>query len=302
MVQPSQPPRPLTAGEPRAFGRGAHTHRAAVQKLSWASDGRRLASGASDGSLRVWSAETLGSLAELSSKGLQQQNAQSRHSGTSSSSTDGTIEDIAWEPIGSDLVAAIGGGQGKDGLLRIWDLRTPRTPTMTLPTPPNPLSLCWAPDGQTLGVSGSGVGTQGDLVSFLDLRTKAQAKSLKMDEGGEINGICWTWDGARFLVATGQGTLQVFDWPSSLQGPTGSLPASTSGLTCLSLDPRGHFVVVGGADALVSLWDLEHLSCERTFGALHSPLRSVSVSFDGELVASGGSDESLIDIVRFKLF
>jgi THO complex subunit 3 len=283
--------KPLKAGDPREFGRGAHTHRTSVQKLSWASDGRRLVSGASDGSLRVWSAETLGSLAELSKGPLVQASQNARSSGSSSS---GAIEDVVWEPLGNDLVAAIDGGSS----LRIWDLRTPRVPAMTLPTPPNPLSLCWAPNGHTLGVSGSGSASQGDCVSFLDLRTKGTATStLQTEEGEEINGISWTWDGSRFLIATGQGALQVFDWPSLLQ--QGSLPASTSGLTCLSLDPRGRFVVVGGADALVSLWDLEHLSCERTFGALHSPLRSVSVSFDGELVASGGSDDALIDIVCF---
>ena len=52
---------------------------------------------------------------------------------------------------------------------------------------------------------------------------------------------------------------------------------------------------MGSADALVSLWDVNELACLHTSSRLDWPIRSVSFSFDGKLLASA-SEDLFIDI------
>ena len=59
------------------------------------------------------------------------------------------------------------------------------------------------------------------------------------------------------------------------------------------------YFAVGSADALVSLWDVNELACLHTSARLDWPIRSVSFSYDGKLLASA-SEDLFIDIGHVK--
>ena len=54
---------------------------------------------------------------------------------------------------------------------------------------------------------------------------------------------------------------------------------------------------MGSADALVSLWDANELACLRTFNRLEWPVRTISFSHDGKLLASA-SEDTIIDVAH----
>ena len=105
-------------------------------------------------------------------------------------------------------------------------------------------------------------------------------------------------------------------WPSMERECT--LHAHSANCYCLKFSPNGEYVLcclssrwythtdnsqqqhsyfaVGGADALVSLWDAKEFACIRTFGRLAWPIRTVGFSHDGKLLASA-SEDLMIDIV-----
>lgn len=62
----------------------------------------------------------------------------------------------------------------------------------------------------------------------------------------------------------------------------------------------GDKIAIGSDDSLVSLWDLNEFVCLRTLGAVKTPVRTVSVSYDGNVVAYCGdaSDEGGIEIAH----
>lgn len=64
---------------------------------------------------------------------------------------------------------------------------------------------------------------------------------------------------------------------------------------CIEFDPTGRYFATGSADTLVSLWDVEELACLRTFSRLDWPVRTISFSHDGKLLASA-SEDLMIDI------
>ncbi|CAG5130331.1 unnamed protein product [Candidula unifasciata] len=55
------------------------------------------------------------------------------------------------------------------------------------------------------------------------------------------------------------------------------------------------YFAIGSADALVSLWNLPELVCMRTFTRLEWPVRTLSFSNDGKMLASA-SEDLVIDI------
>jgi len=74
-----------------------------------------------------------------------------------------------------------------------------------------------------------------------------------------------------------------------------TLQAHPANCICIEFHPLGKYFAVGAADAVVSLWDLEELACVRTFTSLDWPVRAISFSGDGVLLASA-SEDLTIDI------
>ena len=66
---------------------------------------------------------------------------------------------------------------------------------------------------------------------------------------------------------------------------------------CLQFSPNGEHFAVGSADAIVSLWDARELMCVGTFARLEWPVRSLSFSHDGKMLATG-SEDHFIDIAH----
>jgi len=115
----------------------------------------------------------------------------------------------------------------------------------------------------------------------------------------EVNEFSWDSTGKYFFLTTGQlsgmGTVEVLEFTAKGLHHLKSIPAHTGHCYCLDIDPNGKFLAVGGADTMVSVWDLDELICVQTFDRLEWPLRSVSFSHDGRFVA-GASEDLHIDI------
>uniref|UniRef100_A0AAQ6ANC9 Anaphase-promoting complex subunit 4-like WD40 domain-containing protein n=1 Tax=Amphiprion ocellaris TaxID=80972 RepID=A0AAQ6ANC9_AMPOC len=79
--------------------------------------------------------------------------------------------------------------------------------------------------------------------------------------------------------------------------PIQSINAHPSNCICIKFDPTGKYFATGSADALVSLWDVEELVCVRCFSRLDWPVRTLSFSHDGKMLASA-SEDHFIDIAE----
>ena len=53
------------------------------------------------------------------------------------------------------------------------------------------------------------------------------------------------------------------------------------------MSPNENYIVVGGSDACCSIWDLRDLICVQTLTRLDYPIRTISFSHCGNLIASG---------------
>lgn len=111
----------------------------------------------------------------------------------------------------------------------------------------------------------------------------------------QVNEISWNNSSDLFFLTNGQGCIHVLDYPSLELKHV--LKAHPGTCICIEFDPTGKYFATGSADALVSLWDANELCCVRVLSRLDWPVRTISFSHDGKLIASA-SEDLMIDIAH----
>ncbi|EPQ07520.1 THO complex subunit 3 [Myotis brandtii] len=241
-------------------------HSAKVHSVTWSCDGQRLASGSFDKTASIFL---------LEKDRLVKENNYCGHGDS--------VDQLCWHPSNPDLFVTASG----DKTIRIWDVRTTKCIT-TVNTKGENINICWSPDGQTIAV-----GNKDDVVTFIDAKTH----SSKVEEQFkfEVNEISWNNDNDMFFLTDGNGCINILSYPELKH--VQSIKAHPSNCICIKFDPTGKYFATGSADALVSLWDVDELVCVRCFSRLCWPVRTLSFSHDGKMLASA-SEDHFIDIAE----
>ncbi|KAI4477852.1 hypothetical protein M0802_011167 [Mischocyttarus mexicanus] len=244
--------------------REQQSHSAKVHSVGWSCDGKLLASGSFDKSVCIFS---------LGPDRLKQEITFRGHGGS--------VDQLCWHAFCPELLSTASG----DKTVRIWDTRTQKC-TANISTRGENINISWSPDGNTIAV-----GNKEDLVTFID----ARVMKIRAEEqfNFEVNEISWNKDSDTFYLTNGQGCVHILSYPElELLHVIKAHPGTC---ICIEFDPTGRYFATGSADALVSLWDADELCCLRTFSRLEWPVRTISFSYDGQLLAAA-SEDLVIDI------
>lgn len=240
-------------------------HKKKVHSVAWNCEGKKLASGSVDQTVRIWPVEsTVNKMREVELRG---------HTGG--------VDNVAWDPLHPEILTSV----SSDKSVRLWDARSGRCEQQALLKGEN-INVAYRPDAVEIAV-----GNNVDELSIVDARTftVVQSRAYKY----EVNEISWDLTGKLFLITTGAGAVEVLEYPSMV--PLDTLQAHTAGVYCLAIDPKGRYFAAGSADSLVSMWDVHTMLCARTFSKLEWPVRTLSFSHDGQFLASA-SEDNFIDI------
>ncbi len=257
-VQVELPERTVTA-RPGSFT----GHRGAVRGLAFAADGKRIATGGEDGTVRVWDAATAQELMRL--PGHRDE-----------------VTAVAFSGAGRLLSA------GRDRTLRLWDTQTGREIQVLRGHTDAVRCVAISADGR-LAISGGDDRT----VRVWDL---AAGKELRAWGGhaGSVTSVALALDGKRALSGSNDRTVRLWDIQAGAlmtleghQGAVYSVAFSADGLRALS----------GGNDRAVRLWDVRTGKEVKRFTGHANAVVAVALSPDGRRALSASSQYQTRDRV-----
>jgi len=187
-----------------------------------------------------------------------------------------TISDLAWKPNCTDLASSCYGGVGvfnpaKSNKIKAFDWKG------------SVLKLCWSPDGKYLAT--------GDQDSTVHFWIYASGRDLQMwGYSAKVRELSWNAN-SRYLATGGSCTVTV--WDCSGKGPEGTKPISLEAhdqsalISALSYQNKGNYLLSGGQDGLIALWQPEKTKQSISEFLLKSEITQLSWSSDGKSFFAG---------------
>ena len=204
--------------------------RKSVRSLTFSPNGRTLASGSTDKTIRLWDVETQRSLGQLTGHG-------------------GEVEGVAFSPDGRTLASA-----SADNTIRLWDVATPRASDRPLTGHTYPVArVAFSPDGRTLASVG-----YDDRILLWDATSHMQVGEPLTADTGWVREVAFSPDGRTLAAAIDDRTIRL--WDVSTHARFGEpLVGATGEVVSVAFSPDGRTlasVVKHRDDKTIRLWDV----------------------------------------------
>ncbi len=227
--------------------------------LAISKDGKTLATGNDDGTVKLWDIE-----AERVNATLNAHKA--------------PVWTIALSPIG-DLLAT----GSDDGPAKIWDLKTQK-PIHAFENTGGVRAVAFDPDGKKL-LTGGRNGT----VKIWDANSGAKLLETEGHAGSPVVAVAFAPDGKTVASASGDKTIKIWDAVSGQEKLT--LTGHESGVYGIAFAPTGRYLASGGWDRTVRLWDLDSGNQIARLEGHTQDVWSVAFNSAGTRFASTGEDQ-----------
>ncbi|OQR92664.1 hypothetical protein THRCLA_08643 [Thraustotheca clavata] len=246
-------------------------HNKLAYALGWNYNGSFLASGSTDRSVRVWDADTNMLITECLGH-------------------NDSVNQLVWDPTSTNRVASA----CNDKSMRIWDVKSAKS-TANLSFSSEIMNLAYTNDGKYIAA-----GHNDSVINLIDTRKNKVVRRIV--NPFDVNELQYNKQGFLFVAAghpSGYGTFEVMKLVHEDKHSAPTLEnihkviAHSGSCFAIDLDSTGRRLALGGADSLVSIWDLEEIYCEHTFIGSTSLIRTVSFSYDGLFLASGSEDHCI---------
>jgi WD40 repeat protein/serine/threonine protein kinase/formylglycine-generating enzyme required for sulfatase activity len=253
VTPPTDPAVSPGTAEPRARLSG---HKGTVLSVAFSPDGKTLASGSSDKTVRLWNFATGEHLKTIDQP-------------------EESVEKVVFLPGCSSLVSA-----GRDGVIRLFHPKTSQQYRTLEGHKGNVRSLAVSQDGKTF-VSGGYDGT----VKMWDLGTGREKATLEGHKG-DVFCVATSPDGK--TIASGSRDGAIILWDAESGGILHTLTIQESEVSSIAFYPNGRVLASSSSDGAVRLWNVTTGEEIRTLVVGLKGVGNVAFSPDGELLASSG--------------
>lgn len=230
---------------------------AAVNKIAWSPDGRRLAATCYD-YVKIWDIDTGNLLQRLG--GPQQ-----------------LVTCLAWSPNGEKLASS-----HYDNSIKIW--RSEHSKRAIQAHDDIVTDVAWSPNGNSIATA-----SRDKTINIWDSGTREKKAELA-GHSLIVSAIKWSPNGERLLSASWDGTVRI--WESDFEQST-SIRVSESYLNGVAWSPKGDVFAVCGIDNNISIWNIATKSKLNSLQGHTGSVLSVAFSSDCKVLASISTDQTL---------
>ncbi|MDR1149264.1 MAG: WD40 repeat domain-containing protein [Spirochaetaceae bacterium] len=265
-------------------------HTDKVCSMSWSPDGRRIASGSGDNTVRIWDAESGRELRTLTGHNRFVYHVVWSPDGRRIASesymtikiwdaesgrelrTPKEVDSVAWTPDRRRIASA--GSRYKEPI-KIWDAESGRKLRTLKGHHSFVYYMTWSPDGRRIASK-----SRDKTVKIWDAESGRELRTLK-----EVDSVAWSPDGRRIASGSEDNTIKIWDaenWRELL-----TLKGHTDKVYSVGWSPDGRRIASGSGDNTVRIWDAENWRELRTLTGHNSYVDYVAWSPDGRRIASG---------------
>ncbi|WP_020137133.1 helix-turn-helix domain-containing protein [Streptomyces sp. 351MFTsu5.1] len=235
-------------------------HAGPVNAVAFAPVGGLLASGSSDGTVRLWRTAERRQTAVLTAPGK--------------------VRSVAFSPDGRMLAAAVVGAAG--GAVRVWDVAARRV-VAGLTTDVPLRAVAYAPDGRTLASAGS----DGTITLWRAGGSHDRVATFRGHRDA-VNALAYSPDGR--TLASGGSDHTVRLWDTVRHRPLAVLAGHSAEVLGVAFAPDGRTLASGGADRVVRLWDPARLRSTAALTGISDDVNAVAFTPDSTTVIGAAGD------------
>jgi WD40 repeat protein len=241
-------------------------HTGDVNSVAFSPDGRLLASGSNDDTIKLWDVASGSEVRTLTGH------------------TD-HVTSVAFSPDGRLLASG-----SNDDTIKLWDVASGSEVRTLSGHTSDVNSVAFSPDGRLLASGGCQGGYVDDRIQLWDV---SSGQRLRLFQGHTdcVHSVAFSPDGRLLASGSADKTIKLWDVTSGREVRT--LSGHTSWVNSVAFSPDGRLLASGSLDQTIRLWEVATGREVRTLTGHTYRVNSVAFSPDGRLLASGSDDKTI---------